>query len=155
MKNKPEIRNIIILIFILVIFSTLYIVMDKIFNKEESFVYLKNYEVNEYIPTYVSDQSMARIYLNDYIYTMYTDIEKAYQLLNEDYRNKKYGNIDNFRNYVKSLSYESYIMDEFYVNDKGIYKIFGVYDTNGNVFIFKTNGVMQYEVYLDEYTVEI
>mgnify|MGYP003293480765 CR=1 FL=1 len=32
---------------------------------------LKNYKVNEYIPTYVSDEAMARIYLNEYIYNMY------------------------------------------------------------------------------------
>ena len=30
-----------------------------------------------------------------------------------------------------------------------------VYDNNGNFFAFKTKGVMQYSVYLDDYTVEI
>ena len=46
-------------------------------------------------------------------------------------------------------------MDSFYIDDRSKNKVYGVYDTNGNMFVFKTNGVMQYSVYLDDYTVEI
>ena len=49
----------------------------------------------------------------------------------------------------------SYNVDSFYIDNSRRNKIYGVYDTNGNIFIFETNGVMQYAVYLDDYTVEI
>lgn len=157
MKLKPEVRNVVIFIVILLVFTVLYIVIDRITNQDELGYeeFLKNYEVNEYIPVYVSDEDMAKIYLNEYINTMYLNTEKAYELLDKEYRSKRFGNITNYKNYVNSLNYSSYKLDKFYVKTSDEYKIFGVYDTNGNVFIFKTNGVMQYTVYLDDYTVEI
>ena len=155
MKNNP-IKNLIIFVAILVVFSVSYILIDKLTEKEiEEEVYLKNYEVNEYIPTYVSDEDMAKIYLNDYIYKMYSNQEEAYNLLDEEYRNKKFGSLENYTNYVYSLQYSSYTLSKYYKQEKDGYIIFGVYDTNNNLFIFKTKGVLQYKVYLDNYTVEI
>ena len=72
--------------------------------------YLKNYEVNEYIATYVTDEDMAKIYLNDYIQNMYFDIEYAYSLLDEEYRNKKFGSLESYKTYVYSLNYSTYEM---------------------------------------------
>lgn len=155
--NKNTKKSLIIGIIILLVFSLTYILLDKIINKEddEQNYSLRNYEINEYIPTYVSDEDMAKIYLNDYIHTMYLNEEKAYNLLDEEYKNKKFGSLDNYKNYVSSLNYSTYEVSKYYKVSKKGYLIFGVYDTNGNFFGFKTNGVMQYKVYLDENTVEI
>ena len=157
MKNdKIELKNIIIFTAIILFFTVIYIVVDRIVNNEnDEPIYMKNYEVNEYIPVYVSDEDMAKIYLNEYIHTMYSDINKAYNLLDEEYRNKKFGNIENYRAYVSNLNSSSYHLDSFYIDDSKKNKIYGIYDTNGNMFIFETNGIMQYKVYLDDYTVEI
>ena len=156
MKNN-SVRNVIICIVILLVFPIVYIVVKDIINKEKNDYseFLKNYEVNEYIPTYVSDEDMARIYLNDYIHTMYQDTNAAYELLNDEYRTKRFGSYENYKNYVYSLNFSSYELNKYYVDKKEGYIYFGVYDKNNNLFIFKTNGVMQYEVYLDDYTVEI
>ena len=157
MKNNSQSKNVVILVLIILLFSATYVVLDKIFDKEnnDTEIYLKNYEVNEIIPVYVSDEDMTKIYLNEYVHIMYSDIEKAYELLDEEYRIKKFGDINNFKNYINSLNYSSYTLDSFYLDFNQGYKIFVAYDTNGNVFIFKTDGVMQYTVYLDDYTVEI
>lgn len=157
MKNNKEMKNITIFVIILLVFSGVYILLDRIFNKEkdEYGQFLKNYEVNEYIPTYVSDEDMAKIYLNDYVFKMFSDPEEAYGLLDEEYKEKKFGNYDNFKNYIYSLNYPSFTMDRYFVKTKKENTIYGVYDTNDNLFIFKARGVMQYKVYLDDYTVEI
>ena len=157
MTDKSALKNVIIFASITIIFSLLYVIIDRLTTKkvEEYDEYLKNYEINEYIPTYVSDQDMAKIYLSDYIQSMYFDIEGAYNLLDEEYRVKKFGDITGYTSYVKALSYNAYEVDKYYVDTSDGYKIFGVYDKNGNIFIFKTNGVMQYKVYLDDSTVEI
>lgn len=155
MKDKTELRNIIIFAGIVLVFTIIYFVINKLVNNDnDNQVFLKNYQVNEYIPVYVSDEDMAKIYFNDYIYIMYSDVEKAYNLLDESYRNKKFGSLDNYKIYIKNLS-SSHKVDSFYIDDIHKNKIYGVYDTSGNIFIFKTNGVMQYTVYLDDYTVEI
>lgn len=155
MKNNKEIKNIIIFAVILLVFAGLYILVDKYLNKEEPEEFLKNYEVNEYIPTYIADEDLTKIYLNEYVHTMYTDTEKAYELLDKEYKEKKFGSLQNFQEYVNNLTYSNYMLDRFYVDTKGKYTIYGAFDTNGNIFIFKTNGIMQYTVYLDDYTVEI
>lgn len=157
MKNNKEIKNIIIFVIVLLVFSGLYILLDKVFNKEkdENGQFLKNYEVNEYIPTYVSDEDMAKIYLNDYVFKMFSNPEEAYELLDDEYKEKKFGSYDNFKKHIYSLNYPSFTVDRYFIKSKKGFNIYGVYDTNDNLFIFKTKGVMQYKVYLDDYTVEI
>lgn len=156
MKDS-SIKRVILVVVLLSVFTGAYLLI-KHFTEDDSLEYedyLKNYEVNEYIATYVTDEDMAGRYLNDYIHNMYFDIEYAYSLLDEEYRNIKFGSLENYRNYVYSLTYSTYQMDRYYKTSKDGYLIFGVYDKNGNLFIFKTKGVMQYKVYLDDYTVEI
>ena len=156
MKNNP-IKTFIIIGVIILIFFLSYQLIKKL-TTDDSLDYsefLKNYEVNEYIATYVSDEDMAKIYLNDYIHNMYYDVENAYSLLDEEYRNKKFGSLESYKAYVKSLNFRTYTLDRYYISSDDGYLTFGVYDNNGNFYAFKTNGVMQYKVYLDDYTVEI
>ena len=124
-------------------------------NEAEYGEYLKNYEVNEYIPTYVSDEDMAKIYLNDYTKMMYFNTEEAYELLDVEYKNKRFSTYNEFKNYIYSLPYTTYNVTKYYKKMKNGYLYFGIYDNNGNIFIFKTKGVMQYSVLLDDYTIEI
>lgn len=156
MKNKNPIKIVIIAIVAIILFVSIYFIINH-FNKnnENRIDYIENYEINEFIPTYISDEDMARIYLNDYVHTLFTDTEFAYNLLDEEYKNKKFGSYESFQNYVNSLPESGYNLLKYYKKDKKGYTIFGVYDKNDNLFIFKTKGVMQYSVYLDDYTVEI
>lgn len=156
MKNKP-IATIILVIIIISVLTITYLVVDKLLNSKEVYegTYLKNYQVNEYISMYVSDEDMSKIYLNDYIHNMYYDIEKAYNSLDEEYRNKRFGSIEKYKAYVRTLNYSTYNLESYYKKTKEGYIIFGVRDENFNMFIFKTKGVMQYKVFLDDFTVEI
>ncbi len=157
MMNSKSIKSVVIIAIIVVIFGLVYFLFKTIFgnNSDNYNQYLKDYKVNEYIPTYVSDESMVKIYLNDYVYNMYYDIDKAYNSLDENYRNEKFGNKENYINYVNSLNYSTYNLTRYYKQEKDGYIIFGAYDQNNNLYIFKTKGVMQYVVFLDDYTVEI
>ena len=155
--NENPIKYGIIISIIILIFVGAYFLISKLTEDKSSGYdeYLKNYEVNEYIATYVSDEDMAKIYLNDYVHNMYYDVEKAYNSLDEEYRNKKFGSLASYKSYVDSLSYPTYTLANYYKKDVDGYIIFGVYDKNENFFAFKTKGVLQYTVYLDDYTVEI
>lgn len=154
--NNNSVKNIVIIVIILLIFSGTYVLLKNFTNKKENQdIYLKNYKVNEYINTYITDEEMARIYLNDYIRNMKYDIDKAYDLLDDEYRQEKFGTIENYKKYVNNLKYTSYTLTRYYKQERNDTIIFGVYDNHDNLFIFKTNGVMQYKVYLDDYTVEI
>ena len=156
MNNNP-IKQIILAIVVILVFIMLYFLLNKLTSKKNNDYeeFLKDYEVNEYISSYVTDEDMVKIYLNDYIHTMYYNVEEAYYLLDEEYRIKRFGSIENYKNYVYSLDYTTYDMVSYYKKSVDGYIIFGVYDQNGNFYAFKTKGVMQYSVYLDDNTVEI
>lgn len=115
----------------------------------------KKYEVNEYISVLVTDEDMVRIYLNDYLNSTIDNVRSSYYLLDEDYRNARFGNVDNYISYIDSYDLSSYKIDKYYRKDIGDYTIYGIYDKDKRFIGFKTNGVMQYSVFLDENTVEI
>lgn len=155
MKDN-SIKSVIIVGSIILSIAIIYVILDKVLEKEPVMdEFLKNYEVNEYITKYVTDEDMAKIYLNDYIHTMYYDIESAYNLLDKEYRDLRFGNIENYKNYIYSLNFPTYEVVKYYVISRDEYIVFGVYDNNGNFYAFKTKGVLQYSVYLDDTTVEI
>lgn len=119
---------------------------------------IKSYEANEYIPVYMTEEEMMKKYLTDFKNTMISNPSEAYNLLNEEYRIYKYGSVDNFISYIneiKSVAFYQLSVDKYdvkYVNGK---KVFDILGTDGNRYIIKELSIMNYEVYLDNYTVTI
>lgn len=160
-KNKAFlILGIIILVFVFAYFYREYRASKEIYTesylKEEEYIMIpKTYGVNEYSLMNITDEQMAKIYLNDYIRNMYFDTEYAYTLLDEEYRNKRFGDINSYINYVDALDASTYVVKKYNVDNQGKYKLFRIYDQMDNLYIFKIEGVMEYKVYLDDSTVEI
>ena len=151
-------RFLLIIGAIITVFVISFVALRKIFNAsnvEKRDPLFKNYKVNEYIPTHVTDNDMARIYLTDYIYILMENRIEAYYLLDKSYRESKYPTLDSFNEYISSIDLSNVEIDKYYKTFSKNYIIFGVYDKEGNFYAFKTQGVMQYSVYLDDYTVEI
>ena len=150
-KKTFKIALISVIIVAAVVLIFFFIKADK--NREDE--YLKDYGVNEYIPTYISDQDLVKIYLNDYIYNMRYDINTAYNQLDKKYRDAKFDSIDKFIAYISNIGNKSISLKKYSKTSKKGFIIYKAYDNNDNVFIFKTKGIMQYTVYLDEDTVEV
>ena len=157
-KVKRIVIIIIILLIIGIVIATFFVLQGKNDNtkkKDEDIVYIKNYKVNEYIPVYISDEDMASIYLNDYINNITYDINVAYKSLNSDYKNKKFPNIDDFKEYLSKLDYSKMRAKKYAVVQRNGFDYYFVYDLSDQEYIFKTDGVLQYELYLDQDTVDI
>lgn len=159
-KNKKIIFICIILLiitFILFLFRT----SNKsilIEENTEDYNYLKKYGSNEYVPVYVTEEDMVKKYLNDYKNNMLSDIDEAYNSLNKEYREKRFGNLNNYKEYVSNLltlSMYSMDVDKYSVSKIGKDKVFNIYDKSGNQYIIREKSIMNYEVYLDEYTIVI
>ena len=161
LRNKKIVIVCILIVFVGVIS---YFIINRdtnteyIYQDDDRITYLRNYGVNEYIPIYVEESDVVVKYLNDFKNTMISSVEISYNLLNEEYRNKKFGNIEKYREYVNNvLSKSTYSMEvEVYkiIYSNGV-KFFDIYDKSGYHYIFKENSIMDYEVYLDNYTIEI
>ena len=158
MNDKKSTFRYAILIIIIIAICSGIIIISKDKNKpqiSDKYQELKNYKDNEYIPVYISDNDMAKIYLNDFISTAITDPQVSYSLLDDEYRNLKYPTYQSYyENYILGLDL-NVTMSKFYKESDAGYLYFGVYDNKENLYIFKTKGVMQYKVYLDDYTVKI
>lgn len=113
----------------------------------------KTYDVNEYNLVNITDRQLAAIYLNDYRNYLKNNIEQAYELLNEEYRSKKFNNIQEFKDYINSININTMSVEKYNISDDK--KIIDVYISDNDRFIFKIKSILEYEVYLDDTTVEI
>lgn len=161
LKNK-KIIFVCILIIVLVVGGYYLVNLYKINTSEVVFEEpdeeIKSYEANEYIPIYMTQEEVMKKYLTDFKNTMLTDPESAYYLLNKEYREFKYDDIDDFVSYVndiKSVALYQLTVDKYDVKSINGNKIFDILGTDGNRYIIKELSIMNYEVYLDNYTTTI
>lgn len=113
----------------------------------------KTYDVNEYNLVNINDRQLAAIYLNDYRNYLKNNIDQAYELLNEEYRSKKFNNIEEFKTYINTININNMSVEKYNISDDK--KIIDVYISDNDRFIFKIKNILEYEVYLDDKTVEI
>lgn len=137
--------TIIVIICIMLIFSVTLAIVIKKNAKDDEFKVLKANKYNSYTRATIFEKDMASIYLIDFFKYIYNDIEKAYSLLDENFRQTKFPTLNLFKEYIKNLNFtvlvQSYKVEV--VDNNYVFHIMA----NPNVnFIFRTTGVMQYTV---------
>ncbi len=160
LKNNRKIvivcLSLVFIVILIVILSNYNFGEDK--NIEEDYGIKDHYDINEINYLYISTEDVIRKYFNDYKNILINNKEEAYNLLNKDYREKRFNNYDNFLSYLDNNVTEytySLGIDKYSVSSINGKKVYNVIANNKNQFIFKENSIMNYEVYLDNYTVEI
>ena len=141
-----------------------------------------NYNTQEDVT--VSEKNVLDKYFDNYIYELMYRPEEAYSRLNEEYRTAKFTDYNDFLNYINVHNSEIVQMDiksaktleDFATEDeyneymanyelKGInlykieekeeYKQYICIDNFGNYYIFRENGVNDYDILLDTYTIDL
>lgn len=163
MDNLKKNKKIIIFCIVLIIF-TFILLLISLKNESiseyntENYQYLKKYKSNEYVPVYVTEEDVVKIYLNEYKNNMLFDLESAFNSLNKEYREARFKDLEEYKDYINdiiSLSTYSMEVDKYSVTSINGNKVFNIFDKSGNQYIIKEKSIMNYEVYLDEYTVKI
>ncbi len=83
------------------------------------------------------------------------DQEYIYNLLDDEYKEKKFGNIDGFKNYIE-LNKETFLNMEIQKYARYYYDGYTQYvalDNFGNYYIFNETSTMNYKILLDTYTI--
>lgn len=104
----------------------------------------------------IKDNELIIKYLNYYTNLLQKNISSAYELLDEEYRNKRFGNIQTFKNYI-NLNKEKILNIEFEKYAKYKYDDYTQYvciDKNGDYYIFNETSTMNYKIVLDTYTID-
>lgn len=141
-----------------------------------------NYNTQEDVT--VSEKNVLDKYFDNYIYELMYRPEEAYSRLNEEYRTAKFTDYNDFLNYINVHNSEIVQMDiksaktledfateddynEYMVNyelkginlykieEKEEYKQYICIDNFGNYYIFRENGVNDYDILLDTYTIDL
>lgn len=160
MKEEKSLKNyityiVIFIVIICIIYIPKLLKNDKYdlnYNRFTNDIVKDKYKVNEYISVYVDDEQMSKKYLNDFLNVVFNDLDASYNLLNKKYREHKFGGLSKYRDYIESLnlSYSTGIF-KYSTYEVNGYKYYDLYDKNGHRFIFKTNGVLQYELFFEDY----
>lgn len=103
----------------------------------------------------ISEEEIVTQHLNHYLSLLRCNIQKAYELLEEEYKEARYKNYSEFEKYAQGIEDERIYLESYtkkYNDDDSIEYI--CKDGYDRVYIFKEKTVMEYTVQLDDYTLE-
>lgn len=116
----------------------------------------EKYECNELQYVSVGIEDLMQIYFNDYKTYALTNPKQAYELLNKEYREKRFKDLDEYKLYISNnkekIASDNLEKYQIAVDDeKTRYICLGKYE---NYYIFCENSVMDYSIILDTYTID-
>lgn len=162
MKLNKIINIIIAILTIFIIVLLVILLLNKAQNEEKNNTItnttiqepVKSNEINAWSNTEISEEEIAKTYFNTYIEDALYSPERAYNVLNNEYRQKRFGSLVEFEKYIESIREElqeanlySYMINE----EDGVVQIV-CRDQNENLYIFNQTAVLDYTVTLDTYT---
>lgn len=112
-------------------------------------------EVNTFKTTTVNDEQMAKKYYTDYRYKMLYKPEKAYEMLDKEYREKRFGNYENYLEYLNDIVYTvaEEQFNKYKIERGNNYTMYTIAGKDNRKYYIKESSVMQYVAYLDNYTI--
>ena len=110
---------------------------------------------NAYIEYTMNDAQIATSYFQQFKNLLINNAEKAYQELGEDYRNTRFGTLDNFLKFVDKNIEEIRLMQlyDYSVESSEDYVQYVMKDQYENTYIFIEYAPNDYDVQLDTYTI--
>lgn len=114
---------------------------------------IENKEYNTFSYTSINDQDICKEYLSRLKLNIKYDLQTAYNELNEEYRNKRFSNIDDFKQYITNNNLGDVELSKYKVNRYDEYSEYICLDQSGNYITFKAENVINYSVILDTYTI--
>ncbi len=121
---------------------------------------IENIEKNEYntfnVPSNISQAYISEIF-NDYKEYLNNDIEKAYNMLYDEYKQKRFNSIDEFEQYIKSRAEEFSDMElsKYKIDVYEKYNEYICLNQYGDYFIFLETNPIKGNVILDTYTIDL
>lgn len=113
-------------------------------------------ENNKFIYKNYTNEDMAKEYFEIHKFKILNLTQEAYNELDIEYANKRFGSIENYKKYIKDRYSELYIstINSYMTNENKGYTEYVCKDQYDNLYIFKEKNIMDYTVTLDTYTLE-
>lgn len=94
-------------------------------------------------------------YFGDYRNLMKKSPKGAYEKLNLEYRDKRFNGYEDFKKSLEKKNELNIKIDKYMLNNFENYNQYICIDQYGNYYIFTEKGIMDYEVILDTYTIDL
>lgn len=114
-------------------------------------------EYNIYERKVIDEQTYILDLFGNYKTRLLFNPELAYNSLNEEYRKSKFENMATFKKYLKenTKKHVSMKLKRYQKNENNDYTQYVGVDENGDYIIFRLNSVINYNVILDTYTIDL
>ena len=127
------------------------------FNASENVNIEKNSN-NVYDYQNITDETYCVDLISKYKEEILYNTELAYEHLDNEYKTKKFTNLEEFQNYAKNNVRKNVLLElnqyQKITSNDG-YTLYVCLDQNGKYYIFKENAVMDYGIILDTYTIDL
>ena len=110
---------------------------------------------NTYKLIIVSESSVAERYFEVFLDYLKYDTQKSYELLDTQYRQQKFGNVNEYIKYVNDNKLKDITLKAYKVYNYTDYSQYVCIDNQDRYYIFNENGVMNFTTLLDTYTIDI
>ena len=124
--------------------------------ESESIAEIPNNDANSYQYNRIKENEIIEKILKYYCDLTVNNVKKAYDMLEQEYREKRFDKYSKFQDYIKKRSenLKQARVAGYSVKEEENKKIYTVVDQDGRVYIFKQKSIMNFTVQMDDYTLE-
>lgn len=111
---------------------------------------------NVFYNSNIDVQKISVEYLNLYKFLTLADPQITFNMMTEEYRNKRFGTLDNYKQYIKD-NYEEIVgiyANKYLTNNTEQTIQYVIKDQYENLYIFDVESTMDYTIKLDTYTLD-
>ena len=118
-----------------------------------------NYEIKsrKFNSINITEETEARYYLSIFNKTFINSAEEAYELLDTDYKEKRFKDLESFKRFVETYNVYAKSSDLYKINkinETEEFIEYDILDNYGRNFIIKANNNHEFSVILDDYTIK-
>lgn len=128
---------------------------DDINSMQREITSIEENDSNQYNNTSITIENVVKEYMNNYKRVVLAKPDLIYEKLNEEYREKRFGNLEEFEKYINnnrdtiiSLQAQQYLSNSYQDYTEYVCK-----DEYSNFYIFREYEILNYEILLDTYTI--
>lgn len=128
------------------------------YNLNEKNDYIDLNDNNVFSSETITEEVKVKEYFELYKYILLGDSELSYKLLNEEYKENRFEDFDDFKTYIKGIQerVKQMKITQYEINyDNDEYVQYICVNQYGDIFIFNESDTLDYNVILDEYTIDL
>lgn len=116
---------------------------------------IKNNDWNQYKEVSADKEYLSKMFLDKYKKICLAKPDIAYEYLNKEYREKRFGSLENYKNYIieNREGISSIQCEKYLVNGYDDYSEYVIQDKYQNLYIFNVKNITDFDIKLDTYSI--